>query len=160
MIRRKCDSTFTKRHLSSLDKRVCPRATGAFSKAASYGRFSYHPLCCSFCLTPASDNRLLLFLFLPIEKNNASESFGMALHVISLPLFRSFRCCDKQAVLSGLCSRGRCISYHTALPAPPSACCEAICRWFLRYTDSLELHIVLQNMLRLLLYCGKMKSKF
>ena len=36
----KCDSTFTKRQESSLDKLVCPRATTAFSKTASYGRFS------------------------------------------------------------------------------------------------------------------------
>ena len=65
MVRKKCASTFMKRQRSSLDKHICPRATSAFSKIASYGRFSYHPL-----LTPWTFSRLRqrlrTLLFLPV----------------------------------------------------------------------------------------------
>ena len=79
----KCDSTFTKRQVSSLDKRVCPRATTAFSKTASYGRFSYPPLYLHCAAPPASNNRLRARLFLPFRKKETPDTCGMSLHVFT-----------------------------------------------------------------------------
>ena len=57
-----------------------PRASIAFSKTASYGRFPSYSVR-KYLSPPASDSRLRALLFLPILKSAEAESCGMALHV-------------------------------------------------------------------------------
>ena len=80
MIRKKCDSTFMKRRQSLSENLGFPETTTAFSKTASYGRFSYHPLILFFSLPSRTNGSGFFYSCLP-QKVTRTESCGMVLHV-------------------------------------------------------------------------------